>query len=639
MLLSVLMMGPGWSQSNGHAGGSTDDVPAAIRQIHLDRDSGDLAGARKRLLELQQQSEVDLSVEFVLLARKAVGHLEATQIDALYIAAADSLTHTDCTAGNCEQRLLIRTVVATHLVQAGQSQVAVPVLVAAMDELQRTQVAGGDKRQQSLVNVAMQTARLELNAPRPESAETLYQSILQFAETHSGRQAVADNRAMAMLGLGWATAMQPERQRDAAERLQQFADAFPTHQDAPQTLAMRIHCLRQLDQWDESDSATDDFLSRWPAHELTESLVLETLARRLDPGPWSPTPAVADWISAQGDTQRWSIDLVAAVLSVAGEALPADRFDVLVERLATEDSNGQRTAGVLSELSHNEGAAVAEQVAARLIACDLPAASEMACESACRWAGRTGRWSMLALAAGTIELDQPIAARTVHVDRLFAEALTQTSQGKQAFTWWAHLVDQRGATDFATLLRCAETAVSHAEVTEAGRRLDRVRRCVDELATEKMDIKTALVDLLDADLAIRRLDFPRARSLFEKVVQSPQSTAGLRGRAQWMIGETHFMQHHFAEAIDAYRQVEGMDPGGPYAAPSLVQAGKSFEQLGRTQEAGVCYGTLLNRFADSAHAAEARRRMASLPGTRQKSPGRAGKNADAFDSDSSRLRR
>ena len=100
------------------------------------------------------------------------------------------------------------------------------------------------------------------------------------------------------------------------------------------------------------------------------------------------------------------------------------------------------------------------------------------------------------------------------------------------------------------------------------------------------------------------------------MVRSSDSPPVLRARAQWEIGESFFMQRKFQEAIESYRKVEGLCTDGPHIAASLVQAGKSFEQLGLTRQAGDCYSALLVRFADSPHADEARRRMAALPGRR-----------------------
>ena len=79
-----------------------------------------------------------------------------------------------------------------------------------------------------------------------------------------------------------------------------------------------------------------------------------------------------------------------------------------------------------------------------------------------------------------------------------------------------------------------------------------------------------------------------------------------------MIGETYYMQRKFLQAIEEYRKVDLLVSDGIWIAASMVQAGKSFEQLGRTQEAKVCYSILVRQFADSDHAPLAERRLAAL---------------------------
>jgi TolA-binding protein len=117
------------------------------------------------------------------------------------------------------------------------------------------------------------------------------------------------------------------------------------------------------------------------------------------------------------------------------------------------------------------------------------------------------------------------------------------------------------------------------------------------------------------------LQFDRGRALLEQVVRAPGAETDLRGRAQWMIGETFFMQEKFSEAIAAYRQVEAISGSDEWTAASLVQAGKSFEQLGRTREATMCYSTLVSRFGNSPHAGGARRRLAAMTSGDPSSPG------------------
>ncbi len=297
-------------------------------------------------------------------------------------------------------------------------------------------------------------------------------------------------------------------------------------------------------------------------------------------------------------------------LAQSGTASDDDVWDRLVFSLGKTDVTGRATADLLNGLNKSGDA---ERLATFLLA--PPKNAELgevvicsaARESACRWAGRHQRWSMLALASQSTSPQTEDANRTEAIERLFAEALMQTGRREEAHLWWTHLADDRKASDFATLIRCAETEVSIGETELAMKRVDAAR-----LAAGEDRYRISLVAMLSAELAIRRLRFDDARSDLESVVRSSEVAASLRGRAQWMIGETFFLQQKFAEAIEAYRAVAGIDSEGEWVAASLVQAGKSFEQLGRTRDAAICYSTLVSRHAESEYASLASRRLAAL---------------------------
>jgi tetratricopeptide (TPR) repeat protein len=335
-------------------------------------------------------------------------------------------------------------------------------------------------------------------------------------------------------------------------------------------------------------------------------------------------PSVGQWLESESalkkidaldaNTIRWALELA------AGRDDP-DAWTAFSRQMAAMDVTGQATADVLQSLIEQGLAADAERLSAMFV---QPAEeleiTPAAREASCRWAGRTERWSMLALASESESPDTESPTRTVSVERLFAEALMQTGRASEARSWWNHLVDNRGAADFATLLRCAETETSvGSDVNLAAQRIDAARA-----AAADNEFRLTLVNLLDAELAIRRLQLADARSLLESVVRSGETDAGLRARAQWLIGETHFLQQNFAQAIEAYRRVEGIDASGVWVAASLIQAGKAFEQLGRTRDAAVCYWGLINRFGNSSHVAMARRRLAAIaptpPSSAQPSP-------------------
>ncbi|MGB7328340.1 MAG: tetratricopeptide repeat protein, partial [Rubripirellula sp.] len=319
------------------------------------------------------------------------------------------------------------------------------------------------------------------------------------------------------------------------------------------------------------------------------------------------------------DLKKLDVKTVTMGMAIATEAGQQDEWMNLASHLASIDQTGKGVSDLLSLLIEQGKPDAAERLAASLISpASDEAVSTAAREAACRWAGRTQRWSMLSMASESElkKIESPSATRSATVEKLFAESLMQTGQVEQAAQWWNHLVDGRQASDFATLLRCAEAETSVGkDANLAGQRIALARSAAGGDAFNE-----TLVDLLAAELAVRKSRFEEARALLESVVRAVEVDATLRGRAQWLIGETHYLQAQFTEAIEAYRRVEGIDPGGSWVSASLVQAGKSFEQLGRTREAAVCYGSLIGRFADSPHAQVARQRMASIDPANSSSP-------------------
>ncbi len=268
--------------------------------------------------------------------------------------------------------------------------------------------------------------------------------------------------------------------------------------------------------------------------------------------------------------------------------------------LIAADTDGTVIAGVLQYATTTEAAT---RLAAEWLVTDDPQAQPMAIESVARWCGRTGRWETLAAAAGDAPAERE---RTIHTERLFAESLLLRGRAGDSMRWWDRVIDERGADDFPTLLRAAEATVAAGTVPQAAGRL----AAAGAGAVTSED--TSLVDLVTADLEIRRLRFDHCRAALQRVVRHSPEPA-IRGRAQWMIGETHFMQEQFEPAIEAYRLVESVGGSGSFAAAALVQAGAAFEKLGRTAEASVCYQRLLARHGDSPHASEAAARIAGLP--------------------------
>jgi TolA-binding protein len=118
------------------------------------------------------------------------------------------------------------------------------------------------------------------------------------------------------------------------------------------------------------------------------------------------------------------------------------------------------------------------------------------------------------------------------------------------------------------------------------------------------------VDYLIGRCHAAEANLDKARQWYEKALQSPNGgkteTAAM---AQWMIGETYFLQEQYAAAAREYLRVEVLYAFPHWQAAALLQAGKCYEQLGQWKDAGDAYSRLLRLHPQSAFAAEARERL------------------------------
>src|SRR5690606_35235256 len=74
------------------------------------------------------------------------------------------------------------------------------------------------------------------------------------------------------------------------------------------------------------------------------------------------------------------------------------------------------------------------------------------------------------------------------------------------------------------------------------------------------------------------------------VIDSPAAEgAEAVPRAAWMLGEVHFLQHQFAQALDAYASVARMNKFPEWQARGLLQSAKCHELLGQPSQALADY--------------------------------------------------
>lgn len=563
----------------------------------------DQAIEQGRKLDEQADAQTDTTLPLARLARKLQQSDRLKDSAEFYHRAVSASDRPAASQLASNKSIALRLAAGSVLAQTQNIDAA----LNALGPILGPESDASDAQRRFAVSICLQIGAHGLRTGAAVTAMQAYSIALEHAD--------ANQKPTAMLGAGWASAVQKNQPLDAAKRLADFIDRYPDHADASRAARACAECLRQADRVEDSSLMLADLLERWPDSDAAIEVVRDNADLAVDLVP----PSVRRWLTRKANNnnlQSFDVNLTILAMQIAAQDDELGAWSNLAKHLAKIDETGQGTTQLLLRLSGGGNEADAERLATSLVSpTDGATVAPASREAACRWAGRTQRWSMLALASESEDLDHRNPSRTVAVERLFAEALTQAGRSKDASRWWNHLIDIRGMNDFPTLLRCAEAETSVGDDASVAQQ----RIVAARAAASDNRFSVSLVDLLDAELCIRRLQFDQARALLESVIRSSETEASLRGRAQWLIGETHYLQREFAKSIEAYRLVEGIDPGGSWVSASLVQAGKAFEQLGRTRDAAVCYGNLLSRFANTPHADIARRRLAAIaPGSHSK---------------------
>jgi len=574
----------------------------------------------------QNQNE-DLTFALARLARGLQNDGQLKEAASFYQVAVTASESPLAAALSDSDKVLVRLAASEVMVQSQNISQAISTLKPILDPSQTSHSSPTDPQSKDATSVTS-GADLELTSQqkniavwvllRAGSASLSRGAYMNASTAYSLALIHADQeqRPLALLGDAWATAVRNEQSADAVRKLANFVDQYPDHKDAPNAARGCAQCLKQLGRETDSTAMLSDLLNRWP--DSTAAVAVVRTHCGLSPA-LIPS-AVKHWIITKANANELtSFDAATTMLGliIASETSELVAWSNLSDHLASTDTTGQTTSDTLRQLQLEKRESDAEQLAVKLISSTsdrkvAPAARE----AACRWAGRTSRWSMLAIASESEDLNRTDPTRTIAVERLFAEALTQTGQSKEAYAWWSHLADVRSTDDFRILIRCAETETAFGnDVDKAEERIAAARKAAGDNAAS-----IALTKMLESELAIRRSNFDDSRRILEQVIRSAETAAELRGRAQWLIGETWYMQRRYTNAIEAYRKVEAMDTTGTWVAASYLQAGKAFEQMGRHKEATLCYGAILSRFSDTSYAVPAGNRMAALSSDRNSSP-------------------
>ncbi len=117
-------------------------------------------------------------------------------------------------------------------------------------------------------------------------------------------------------------------------------------------------------------------------------------------------------------------------------------------------------------------------------------------------------------------------------------------------------------------------------------------------------------DYLLARAAMLQINFDEARAHLHAITSlNLAKSSSVIARAQWMLGETYFLEQNLTEAIAAYQPVTELAETQPWQTLALMQTGKCYELLNQSNAALAAYKQVVAVTADTKMREEASARI------------------------------
>lgn len=460
------------------------------------------------------------------------------------------------------------------------------------------------------------------------AAATYYERLIPLSDG-------TDNQAFAIRGLAWARYQMKDFPAAAVE-FERVVKEFPRHRLAGECAYRRGEALREAGQIEAAALAHRDTLATYgpaepapPGADQKEPLIFPYLAGlqaarmlgKLDkPAEADPAYAAvaarfpkaahldrllnewallnyaagsfdrADEIFRRLVSETPASDLADnARLSLAESDLIAGRFDQaraefsrLADDPASDDGVKERSLYQLIVLAVDQQKWSEIPVAAERLVKDFP-------ESPHRWYGMYARAEALLAAAKPSEADVAAARKLLTELRT---ALTDNPEMRRE-PWTGRV-----------WVQLADVALRQKEYDQIG-----------VLAADLRKLSPTSPVLYQLDEVLGRAlkqqaKFEDARRAFERVVADPQGRkTETAAKAQFLIGETLFLQEQWHQAFLAYQRVYSTYESPEWRAAALLQSAKCDEKQNQWKEAVATYEQLVTEFPQSMLVAEALQRQ------------------------------
>lgn len=478
---------------------------------------------------------------------------------------------------------------------------AYPMLISALCQDARCAEAWSELRKVAktgelkpalTMSLARQVGAGALKSGEADTAREAFSWQLENEPDELGKQEAA-------LGYAWAQAALATKPSEAADALLAYVDQYPKTQGAPRALlaAARKH----IEAEQTSDAIT--LLSRMADEYIDASESVDGLTLLIQIAEQGGDLDLLKQTRTQLARQHIKTPAARGILhlAIADAAKSGDAAEFeAVASVVFHSGDPQLITQTLDRLSETSGNEVVLRFADAGLQRMIDPDQHRVTSAIIDWLFTHEQWSVITEATSKMPVE--VLTSDLHQGTVIAESLQRLGSSKAAYDLFTRLANRPEPT-FVVLLRQSELAVQVGSVDEAKEAIERAT------AAAQSSRDRQFVQIVAAQLAIRRAEFDSSRKLLDAVVLSPAADQRLRGRAQWLLGETYFMQREYSSAIDAYRRCETMFPDSGWAPAALLQAGKAFEKMGNFRDAAVCYTSLLNKHANSPYARLASRRL------------------------------
>jgi len=421
---------------------------------------------------------------------------------------------------------------------------------------------------------------------------------------------------------GWAglgrTELQQGRPTEAAAAFARLLDAFPDADEAAEAALSRAVALEHqgdlasalrayavaYEQYPESEQAPTGMLA---AAKLLESTgeperAADLLARLLDTYDAFP----------QRDAALYQWAWVSLGLERASESEAA--FQQLIDNHPHSRFRADAMFRVAEAAAARGDTELATKQLDQMLA--APGGGEVRCHALYlrgKLAADAEDWPDVVAPMQTIAMEFPGHALRSAAEFWLAEAYYRTNQFDLAQPILDRLENSAATQSAAWLamvpLRRAQLAARNKDWAMAGEIAATIADRFPEFALQYE------ADYLIGRCLSREARFSEARAQFQKAIDSPTgSGTETAAIAQWMIGESYFHQKNYQEALRAYHRVEALFPYPRWQAAALLQAAKCRELLNQPMQAVLLYEQVVNDYADTMFAEDARARLDATTG-------------------------